>query len=315
MFPAMQLRQLEYLVALDRERHFGDAARACHVSQPALSTAIRALERELGLPLVRRSGRFQGFTEEGERVLVWARRALTDVQALSQEVDRLRSGMAGTLRLGAIPTSLSATTLVTGRFRHHHPRMRVELRSMSSREIAHGLAAGDLDAGLTYLDNEPLSDVDSLGLWRETYLLVSPASTLPPDTAVVGWREAAEMPLCLLTEDMQHRRIVDAAFAAAGARPDAVVVTNSISTLVAHARAGLAAVVAQSWLRVHPLPSGLRAVPLVEPRVEHVVGLVTAAGGQQSPVVAELRGLFRPLELDAEMGAPAYAPARASAAA
>jgi DNA-binding transcriptional LysR family regulator len=68
----MFARQLEYLVALDRERHFGRAAATCHVSQPALSEAVRSLERELGVPLVRRSRRFEGFTPEGERVLRWA---------------------------------------------------------------------------------------------------------------------------------------------------------------------------------------------------------------------------------------------------
>jgi DNA-binding transcriptional LysR family regulator len=297
----MQLRQLEYLVALDRAHHFGDAARACHVSQPALSTAIRALERELGVPLVRRSARFEGFTQEGERVLVWARRALTDVGSLRQEVDRMRSGLEGTLRLGAIPTSLTASRLVTQRFRDRHPRMRVQLTSLTSREIAHGLAAGELDAGLTYLDNEPLTDVDSVALWRETELLVCPAQLLPRSATTIGWATAASMSLCLLTRDMQHRRIVDAAFDAAGAHPQPVLETNSISTLIAHAHAGLAAITAQSWLLVHPLPAGLRAVSLVAPELSHVVGLVAAAGGQRSPVVAELMGLFAPLELDAEL--------------
>lgn len=294
----MQLRQLEYLVALDRERHFGRAAHACHVSQPALSTAIRSLERELSVPLVKRSGRFEGFTEEGERVLVWARRALADVQGLEQEVGRLRRGLEGTLRLGAIPTSLASSTLVTTRFRRAHPRMRVQLHSATSREIAQGLDAGDLDAGLTYLDKEPLPEVDALPLWRERYLLVLPTGMLPVDTLGVRWAEAAQQPLCLLTEDMQHRRILDATFAAAGARPDAAVVTNSVSTLIGHAQSGLAAVTTEAWLAVHPLPFGLRAVPLVDPVVEHTVGLVTPAGGQQSPVVTELTALFEPFELD-----------------
>ncbi len=300
----VQLRQLEYLVALDRERHFGAAARACHVSQPALSTAIRALERELGVPLVRRSGRFEGFTEEGERVLVWARRALTDVQSLAQEVDRLRSGLEGTLRIGAIPTALTASSLVTTRFRHHHPRMRVQLRSMTSREIAHGLEHGDLDAGLTYLDNEPLSDVVSLGLWRERYLIVGSAEQVGTNTTTMPWSAAASLPLCLLTADMQHRRIVNGAFAEVGAAAAPIVETNSIATLVAHAGTGLAAVTAQSWLHTIPLPPGLRAVPLVQPTIRHVVGLVAPAGRQQTPVVAELMGLFEPLELDAELQAP-----------
>jgi DNA-binding transcriptional LysR family regulator len=300
----VQLRQLEYLAALDRERHFGAAARACHVSQPALSTAIRALERELGVPLVRRSGRFEGFTEEGERVLVWARRALTDVQSLNQEVDRLRSGLEGTLRVGAIPTALTASSLVTGRFRHEHPRMRVQLWSMTSREIAHGLEHGELDAGLTYLDNEPLADVDTLGLWRERYLVVGSPEQIGTNTTTITWAAAAALPLCLLTPDMQHRRIVDAAFASAGAAPVAVIETDSISTLVAHADAGLAAVIAHSWLHAIPLPPRLRALPLVQPTVRHVVGLVAASGRRQTPVVAELLSLFEALELDAELQAP-----------
>lgn len=303
----MFLRQLEYLAALDRERHFGRAARACHVSQPALSTAVRSLERELGVPLVRRGARFEGFTEEGERALVWARRALNDVQGLTQEIDRLRSGLEGTLRLGVIPTALSATTHLTTRFRSRHPRMRVQLISMSSRELAQQLSSGDVDAGLTYLDNEPLVGVETVALWRERYLLVCPTQMLAVDTGAISWTAAAALSLCLLSEDMQHRRIVDAAFRAAGATPGPAVVTNSVSTLIAHAHSGLAAVTAQSWLTVHPLPSGLRAVPLVQPGVEHTVGLVTTRSAQQSPVVAELLALFQPFELDERMRLPVAA--------
>ena len=81
----MYLRQFEYLVALDRERHFGRAAAACHVGRPTLSQAVRRLEAELGVPLVRRSRTFEGFTPEGERVLVWAQRAVSEMQGLTQE--------------------------------------------------------------------------------------------------------------------------------------------------------------------------------------------------------------------------------------
>ncbi|QEC49305.1 LysR family transcriptional regulator [Baekduia soli] len=207
------LRQLEYLAALDRERHFGRASQACHVSQPALSAALRRLEDELGVMLVRRGRRFEGFTHEGERVLVWARRALAGAEGLTEEVQRLRGGLEGTLRLGAIPTSLPASVHVTSRLRRRHPRMRIEIRSMSSREIAAGLRAGELDAGLTYLDDDPLTDVDTLELWHERLLLVCAGESTAGATTT--WAAAAELPLCLLTPDMQHRRIVDAAFAAA----------------------------------------------------------------------------------------------------
>lgn len=299
------LRQLEYLVALDRERHFGRASAACHVSQPALSSALQRLEEELGVPLVRRGRRFEGFTPEGERVLVWARRALADTEGLEQEVQRLRGGLEGTLRLGAIPTSLSASTLVTSRFRRQHPRMRVEIRSMTSREIAAGLEAGELDAGLTYLDSEPLQNVATVALWRERYFLVRTAHVLSAAAPTITWAEASKLPLCLLTPDMQHRRIVDAAFAAAGVDPQPVIETNSVSTLIAHARTGLPGITAHTWLNAHPMPDDVRAVLLVAPEIEHSVGLVSRPEGRQSPVVAELMGLFAPHELDAELWPPA----------
>ncbi|MFJ8958540.1 LysR family transcriptional regulator [Lentzea sp. NPDC102401] len=84
----MLLRQLEYLVALARERHFGRAAEACHVSQPSLSAAISKLERELGVPIVSRGRRFESLTPEGERVLLWAHRMLADRDALRQDLSQ-----------------------------------------------------------------------------------------------------------------------------------------------------------------------------------------------------------------------------------
>jgi DNA-binding transcriptional LysR family regulator len=294
----MFIRQLEYLAALDRERHFGRASAACHAAQPTLSAGIRSLERELGVPLVRRGRQFEGLTPEGERVLGWAQRALADLDSLRQEATRLRGGLEGTLRIGAIPTSLPFSPLVTARFRERHPRMRVRLASMSSREIAHGLEHAEIDAGLTYLDNEPLEHVDAVALWHEHYLLVTAVDGEHGSEATVRWSVAAELPLCLLTPDMQHRRIVDAAFAAAGATPRPAVETNSVSTLVAHARAGLPGITAQTWLEANPLPGDLRAIPLVEPEVEHTIGLVTATGVERTPVIAELLALFEPLEFD-----------------
>jgi DNA-binding transcriptional LysR family regulator len=295
------LRQLEYLTALDRERHFGRAAQTCHVSQPALSAAVGRLEAELGVALVRRGQRFEGFTPEGERVLVWARRALAGAEGLEQEVQRLRDGLQGTLRLGAIPTSLSGSIHITSRFRRRHPLMRIEIRSMSSREIAAGLQAGKLDAGLTYLDNERLTDVHTLALWHERYLLVCTGDGVAATT--IAWAAAAELPLCLLTSDMQHRRIVDAAFAAVGQIPRPVVETNSVSTLIAHARTGLAGVTADTWLLAHPLPPEVRSIPLVDPVIEHTIGLVARAQGHPSPLVAELMSSFEALELDSRLGA------------
>lgn len=106
----MLLRQLEYLVALARERHFARAAAACFVSQPSLSAAIRRLEHELDVPIVRRGRRYEGLTPEGEVVLAWAHRILAERDALHQELSALRGGLTGTLRLGVVPTALPAAS-------------------------------------------------------------------------------------------------------------------------------------------------------------------------------------------------------------
>ena len=205
------MRQLEYLTALDQERHFGRAA-ACHVSQPTLSAALSRLEDELGIPLVRRGRRFEGFTPEGERVLVWARRTLADADGLAQEVSGCAAGWRGRCGIGAIPTR-SRRRPHHQRFRARHPRMRVGALAHVARDRGRP-RAGKLDAGLTYLDNEPLENVRTLPLGASTtrHRRRTPA---PP---TISWAEAAELPLCLLTPDMQNRRIVDAAFAAAGRR-------------------------------------------------------------------------------------------------
>jgi DNA-binding transcriptional LysR family regulator len=290
------IRQLEYLAALDRERHFGRASAACHVSQPTLSAGISSLERELGIGLVRRGRRFEGLTPEGERVLAWAQRVLADLESLRQEASRLRGGLEGTLRIGAIPTSLPLSPRLTARFRERHPRMRVRLTSMTSRQIAYGLEHGEIDAGMTYLDNEPLVLVDTLPLWRERYVLVIPADSELGADETVPWRVAAALPLCLLTPDMQHRRIVDEAFVSAGAVPEPAVETNSVSTLIAHARTGVPGVTAHTWLDANPLPADLRAIPLVDPVIEHTIGLVVANTIERTPVIAELLSLFEPLE-------------------
>src|SRR5262245_32500385 len=101
--------KLECMIALAREQHFGRAADACNVSQPTLSASIKSLEDTFGLLLVNRGSRFQGFTPEGERVLEWARRIVGDTRAMRQDIDALKRGLVGDIRIAAIPTALAMT--------------------------------------------------------------------------------------------------------------------------------------------------------------------------------------------------------------
>jgi DNA-binding transcriptional LysR family regulator len=269
------LRHLTYLAALARERHFGRAATACHVSQATLSGAIRRLEEEFGVPLVARGHRFQGLTPEGARAVEWAHRILADCDGMHADLAAMRAGVSGQLRLGAIPTSLPVVSLLTGPSRERHPALRMSIRSLSSREIERGLHESELDAGLTYLENEPLRGVRSQLLYHERYLFLAPSDSRWAKGETVRWRDAAKAQLCLLSPEMQNRRIVDQVFAEAGVIPQPAVETNSISTLHAHVRdARLCTVMADTWLHGFGVPEGMSAIPLTEPAASQAVGIV-----------------------------------------
>ena len=208
------------------------AAAACNVTQPTLSAGIKQLEEGLGVLIVERRQRFVGFTAEGERVLAWAHRVLADYVSLEQELSELREGLEGRIRIGAVPVSLPAVALLTAPFAAKHPRTRFEVISQTSVEIQRGLDDFTIDAGITYLDNEPLSRVRTQPLFREHYVLITHDEGSFADLDSISWAQAATLPLCLLTPSMQNRRIIDANFRAAGAEIRAAIETNSLVTPV-----------------------------------------------------------------------------------
>jgi DNA-binding transcriptional LysR family regulator len=271
------LRQLEYLTALAQERHFARAAEVCHVSQPSLSAGIRKLESELKIAIVRRGRRFEGFTPEGERVVMWARRILAERDALCEDLSVMRGGLTGVLRVGAIPTALTAASLLTTPFCDEHPLARVSLESLSSREIVHRLAEFDLDVGMTYVDGESLASVQTVPLYRERYLLLTPVDSEFAGREKVGWAEVASTPLCLLSPEMQNRRILDRNFADAGVTVTPSIETDTVSALYAHvATHRWSSVIAHAWLYLFGVPEGMRVIALEPPRRSHHVGLVLA---------------------------------------
>jgi DNA-binding transcriptional LysR family regulator len=298
----MILRHLEYLVALARERHFGRAAAACGVTQPTLSAAIRELEAELDVLIAERGQRFRSLTAEGERVVEWARRILADRDALRQEVGSARQGIAGRLVLGVIPTALASVGLLISPFQTDHPRVLIKVLSLSSIEIQRGLDNFDLEAGVSYLDNEPLLRVRTLPLYRERYFLVTSDRALFRRRDSVTWAEAADVPLCLLTADMQNRRIIDTVFHEAKRVPVPLVETNSIVALYAQVRGkGMASVLTQASLYLLGMPRWLRALPLVAPAARRTIGLVYPDREPQQPVARAFVESVRQLDVDNEM--------------
>jgi DNA-binding transcriptional LysR family regulator len=299
----MNIRHLVYFVSLGREKHFHRAAAACHITQPTLSQAIKKLEAELRVPLIERNNqRFLGFTSEGLRVLDWAQRIVADVEALGQELDERRNGLSGRLRVGVIPAAMPVVSLVTTPFIRKHPLVTVTELSHTSIAIQRGLDEFELDAGLTYLDNEPLSNVRTLPLYRERYVLLTPRNGGFDTRRTVTWADAAELPLCLLTPDMQNRRIINRNFQSGGAEPRVVIETNSITGLSSHVRSGRwSTVVPHTFVSLFGELRGVRTIPLTDPAASQSVGLVVTARDPLSPLARALMATMRTVDVPAQI--------------
>lgn len=289
--------KLELLLALSRERHFSRAAESCGVSQPTLSASLKSLEEQLGVLIVERGSRFIGFTPEGERILDWARRIVGDARTMRQEIDALKMGMGGNLRLGVIPTALPFVPNLSLRFKAKHAGVGLAVIALSSDAILSKLDDIELDIGISYIDTEPLQRFQTVQLYEERYaLLVSPDSPLAKRESIT-WAEAATVPLVLLTKDMQNRRIIDRHLAESGHPAAPSIESNSMMMLHVHVRTG-------GWATIAALGAGhqfdppmqLKALALTEPTVTHQIGLILKSREPHPPPVSAFLACARRFE-------------------
>ncbi|MDQ0456603.1 LysR family transcriptional regulator [Rhizobium paknamense] len=281
--------KLEFFIALARHQHFGRAAEECGISQPTLSAAVRQLEDQLGVMLVSRGSRFQGLTPEGQRVLEWARRIVGDTRTMREEMRAARKGLAGHIRLAVIPTALAMVQKLTEPFQARHPAVTFSVLSRTSLQVLSLLENLEIDAGITYLDHEPLGRVTSVPLYAERYHLIAAAGTPLADRESVKWREVADLRLCLLTADMQNRRIINHHLAEAGVKAKPTLESNSMIVLFSHIRTGQwASVMPRNVAESFGFSEEIRMVPIVEPEAEHLVGLVATHREPYTPLVSAL---------------------------
>ncbi|HET8543418.1 MAG TPA: LysR family transcriptional regulator [Pseudolabrys sp.] len=281
--------KLEFILALAREKHFGRAAEACGVTQPTLSAGVKQLEDQMGVLLVNRGSRFQSFTPEGQRVLEWARRIVGDSRTMREEMNSLKHGLSGRLRLAAIPTALAMVAALTTPYREKHPNVQFTIYSRTSIEVLDLLDNLEIDAGITYVENEPLGRVSTVPLYREHYRLLTSADAPLGNRDTVTWSEVAQVPLCLLTPDMQNRRIIDRLLKGAGGESRPTLESDSMILLYSHVRTG-------RWASVMPakiadtlgLTDTIRAIPITQPKAVQTIGLVVPQREPMTPITAAL---------------------------
>lgn len=275
---------IRYFVAVAKERHFARAASACGVSQPTLSAGLASFERELGKRLIVRERRFVALTPEGEAVLPWAQQLLAARDAMDVAVDSPGGPLHGELQLGIIPAAMPLSGKIVQALLAVQPEISVSVRSLTSREISHGLTACELDAGVTYLDHEPLRDTLSVALCQETYLFLSRRTKGEPRENI-SLAAALENPLCLLHQGMQNRRILDQKLAERGLslRPQAT--ADSYVALLSLVQTGdFSTIIPDSYAALLPGLDWAEITPFTPTLPSSRIGLIVQNRGLLSPM-------------------------------
>ena len=298
----MFVRQMTYLVALASERHFARAAEVCNVTQSTLSAGIKSLERELDMRLVVREPRFAGLTPEGERVVEWAHQIIADYESLKQDAGEYHKGLRGNLRLGVIPAAMPRISGLTAPFAVKHPNVSIDVRSMTSVEIQRGLDKFEIDAGVTYLENEPLSRVRKAALYRERYVFATNRSGIKPGVSSITWNEAARHKLCLLNETMQNRRVLNNLAESLGIRLAPSITTNSFLAVCSHVTSGgWSSIIPHAFAYIFSGCENLCLLDLVEPEHLQTIGVVASDRDPLTPLARALMSCATRVNLETEL--------------
>jgi DNA-binding transcriptional LysR family regulator len=279
----MELRQLEYFVAVAEEASFTRAAERVHISQPGVSAQVRQLERELGAPLIDRTGRTATLTAAGAAAVEHARAVLASAEAVRQAVDDVNGLVRGRLLMGMV-TGCTITPLfdALAAFRHGHPGVEVALIEDDSERLADTVRRGMTDIALIGTADDVVPGLETLTILREPLIGAVPADH--PLGAAASLAELLAFPLLCLPEGTGIRAAFDRACAAQGLAQDVALQASAPDAVADLAARGLGvAVLSASMLDGN---EDLRPVAIDDASVTAALALVWRA--EHSPAVRAL---------------------------
>ena len=276
----MELRHLRYFLAAAETLHFGRAAKRLHISQPTVSQQIRELEEELGSELFERRGRGVHLTPAGETFRTYASRAIEDVAAGERALTALANKEAGELRLAYLP-SMTAGLVVPAMANvlRKHPGVRVVAYEGRSRRVERLVLEGKADVGLGLLPVRA-SGLETEPLLEGRLALVVPRAHALAKAAQASLGDVENEPFALLSRSLRARGLADTLFAQARIAPRIALEADTVATVLAVVRAGLA-------ITVLPQPrveatDRLAIVALDPPPAPHVTALFYRRGAPRS---------------------------------
>jgi len=268
----MEVRQLDYLLAVVDNGGFTRGAAAVHVSQPTLSHGIRALESELGIMLFDRLGRSVQLTAAGEAVVEAARRVLRDMADLTAIAASAAGMQHGRLDLASLPTlAVDPLANIIGRFRTEHPGVTVRVHEAEDvSAIEHQVSSGRAELGLTDVTTGGGSLV-RIDLFVQELYAVCPKGTRI-DTEGLGASQLAGMPMIATPIGTSTRRLLDQALRRAGVEPNIVVEVSQREAILPLVLAGAGTSLLPASLAKHASDRGAVVCPM-RPTLTRRIGL------------------------------------------
>ena len=291
----MKLRDLEYLVAVDEERHFHNAAKRCFVSQPTLSGQLKKLEDELGVLLVERTRRQVAMTDVGEAVAQQARKILAEVKAVEEIVQSFDDPMAGELHVGLIPT-LAPYLLprIMPGIRRQYPKLKLWLHEYQTSVLLEQLRRAELDLLILALpvDTDEFSEIQ---LFDEPFQLAVPEDDPLAQQSIITLAELRKREMLLLEEGHCLRgQALDVCFMA-GATENVGFHASSLETLRHMVGEGMG-ITLMPQLAVPSRPSEMneiRYLPFTDPKPSRQIGMLYRKGSYREETFTRLRQLIQ----------------------
>ncbi|MFI1255166.1 LysR family transcriptional regulator [Streptomyces netropsis] len=296
----MELRQLRYFVAVVEEANFTRAAARLHLAQPGVSSQIRLLERELGQPLLDRSGPSVTLTEVGEAVLPYARAALAAAEGARQTVEEFTGLLRGHVTIGFVSGAVTPEFDVVSAladFHDDHPQVEIALTEDTSERMLDALRRGELDIAAVGLTDEEGPPGISLQVVIDEPLVaaMAPGDPLIADTSRTDIPLAAlrDRSLISLPRGTGLRGVLDRACAEAGFRPRIAFEAAAPPVLAQLAARGLGVAIVPALPAEAASAFGLRTLRITEPRLRGRVALAWRTAGLSSPAAKALLGRLR----------------------
>jgi LysR family transcriptional regulator, hydrogen peroxide-inducible genes activator len=280
------LRQLRYFEALARFGHFGRAAEACAISQPALSVQVKELEEMLGVPLLERSARQIRLTSFGEEFVLRVREILRAVDELGDLARASKSQLAGRLRIGIIPTIAPyLLPAMISRLTRDNAGLDIHLRETVTPKLLQELSDGRLDTAIVAL---PVSEpsLTEVALFEENFLLVRPAEDA--GKPVPNREKLREMRLLLLEEGhcFREQALSFCTIGAGSPKPRELLDGSALSTLVQMVGAGIGVtLIPEIAVAVETRSAPVSIARFEDPQPSRTIGMVWR---KTSPIARQL---------------------------